>query len=111
LHGEGWDPSWYGIADADGEVVGFIVPFFFGTYGYVGILGVLKPWRGRGIAKALLRRSFAELGSLGAGQVRLNVDAQNVHGAVALYEGVGMTADRRYDLLDLGTDEAAAQIA
>jgi GNAT superfamily N-acetyltransferase len=61
LHGEGWDPSLARLADADGEVVGFIVPFFFRTYGYVGILGVLKPWRGRGIAKALLRRSFAEL--------------------------------------------------
>jgi mycothiol synthase len=110
LHGEGWDPALVCLADADGEEVGYIVPFFFGSYGYIGILGVVKPWRGRGIAKALLRWSFADLASRGAVEVRLNVDAQNVHGAVALYEGVGMAAIRRYDLLDLGTDEAKAQM-
>jgi ribosomal protein S18 acetylase RimI-like enzyme len=43
------------------------------------------------------------------GEVRLEVDAQNPHGAVALYEGVGMTALRRYDIFDLGTTEAGAK--
>jgi ribosomal protein S18 acetylase RimI-like enzyme len=40
-------------------------------------------------------------------EVRLYVDARNVHGAVALYEGVGMSVYRRYDTFDLGTREAA----
>jgi hypothetical protein len=34
---------------------------------------------------------------------------QNVHGAVAVYEGVGMSAYRRYDAFDIGTSEAAEQ--
>jgi ribosomal protein S18 acetylase RimI-like enzyme len=40
-------------------------------------------------------------------EARLGVDSQNVHGAVALYEGVGMTVHRRYDIFDIGTREAA----
>jgi hypothetical protein len=35
------------------------------------------------------------------------VDTQNVHGAVAVYEGVGMSVYRRYDVFDVGTSEAA----
>ena len=76
--------------------------------GYVDSLGVLKEWRGRGIGKALLRRSFAELAGRGSPEVRLGVDTQNVHGAVALYEGVGMSVYRRYDVFHNGTSEAAA---
>jgi GNAT superfamily N-acetyltransferase len=61
LHGEDWDPSLVFLADAGEETVGYVVPFLFETCGYVGSLGVLEEWRGRGIGKALLRRSFAEL--------------------------------------------------
>ena len=75
--------------------------------GYVDSLGVLKEWRGRGIGKALLRRGFAELAGRGSPEVRLGVDTQNVHGAVALYEGVGMSVYRRYDVFHMGTSEAA----
>jgi len=35
------------------------------------------------------------------------VDTKNVHGAIALYEGVGMSTYRRYDIFDIGTSEAA----
>jgi mycothiol synthase len=107
LHGEDWDPSLAFLAETDKRTVGFVVPFLFQTCGYVGTLGVLKEWRGRGIGKALLHRSFAELASRGMPEVRLQVDAQNVHGAVALYEGVGMSVHRRYDFFDKGTPEAA----
>ena len=34
------------------------------------------------------------------------MDTQNVHGAVALYEGVGMSVYRRDDIFDTGTSEA-----
>jgi mycothiol synthase len=107
LHGEDWDPSLVFLAEAGEVPVGCVVPFLFETCGYVGTLGVLKEWRGRGIGKALLRRSFAELASRGMREVRLGVDAQNAHGAVALYEGLGMSVYRRYDIFDIGTREAA----
>lgn len=108
LHGEGWDPSLVFLADADGAAAGYLVGFLEETSGFVGILGVLKPYRSRGIAKALLHRSFSEFARRGKSDVRLNVDAQNVTGAVALYESVGMTVHRRYDMFDRGTPEAAS---
>jgi mycothiol synthase len=107
LHGDAWDPTLAFLADANGETVGHVVSFLFEDSGYVGMLGVAPRWRGRGIATALLRRSFAELANRGMREVRLDVDAQSAHGAVALYEGVGMTVYRRFDILDLETKEAA----
>jgi mycothiol synthase len=107
LHGEDWDPSLVFLADASETTVGHVISFLFDTCGYVASLGVRKDWRGLGIAKALLKRSFADLASRGTRDVRLGVDAHNPHGAVALYESVGMTVCRRYDVLDLATSETA----
>jgi mycothiol synthase len=104
----GWDPSLVFMAEADGSAIGYVVGFLEEICGFVGMLGVLKPYRGRGIAKALLHRSFSEFSSRGKSNVRLAVDAENVHGAVALYESVGMTVRRRYDSFDRGTPEAAS---
>lgn len=58
--------------------------------GYVGILGVRREFRGRGYAKALLYRAFAEFWDRGLTRVTLGVDAENPTGATHLYESVGM---------------------
>jgi GNAT superfamily N-acetyltransferase len=58
--------------------------------GYVGALGVRREFRGRGYAKALLYRSFAEFWDRGMPRVTLGVDASNPTGATHLYERVGM---------------------
>jgi len=107
LHGEDWDPSLVFLAQASGTTVGYVVSFLFEMCGYVGSLGVLEEWRRHGIGTALLRRAFAELAGRGSREVRLGVDTQNVHSAVAVYEGVGMSVYRRYDAFDIGTSEAA----
>jgi mycothiol synthase len=103
LHGQDWDPSLVFLAEAGDEVVGHAVAFAFEDEGYVALLGVVPAWRGRGIGRTLLRRSFAELAARGKRRARLEVDAENPHGAVALYEGVGMQVHRSYDIFDLGT--------
>jgi ribosomal protein S18 acetylase RimI-like enzyme len=72
------------------------------------MLGVIKPWRGRGIATALLHRAFAEIATRDRTEVKLGVDALNPHGAVALYESVGMTVERRMDIFEWGTLDSAA---
>jgi len=59
---------------------------------------VLRSHRGRGIATALLQESFAEFERRGLPRVRLNVDSDNLTGAVALYERVGMRVVSSYDL-------------
>jgi len=58
--------------------------------GYVGALGVRREFRGRGYAKALLYRTFAEFWDRGLPRVTLGVDATNPTGATQLYESVGM---------------------
>jgi len=57
--------------------------------GFVRELGVLKPWRGRGVGSALLARSFEMFRARGQFRVALGVDAENA-GAMGLYERVGM---------------------
>ncbi len=108
LRAEDWDPSLVFLAEVDGGVVGHIVSFLEENQGYVAMLGVIEPRRGRGIAKALLRRAFAEFSTRDRTQVKLGVDAQNPNGAVALYEGVGMTVERRTDIFELGSSASAA---
>ena len=58
--------------------------------GYVGIIGVRRAWRGRGLAKALLLRTFGEFWRRGTKRVSLDVDADSPTGATQLYESVGM---------------------
>jgi ribosomal protein S18 acetylase RimI-like enzyme len=64
---------------------------------WIDILGVRKPWRRRGIARALLLHSFGELHQRGYRQAVLEVDAQSETGATQLYEGVGMRVLRVLD--------------
>jgi mycothiol synthase len=108
LRADSWDPSLVFLAEADGAVVGHVVSVLDENEGFVAMLGVIEPWRGRGIAKALLCRTFAELSTRDRTQVKLGVDAQNPTGAVALYESVGMSIERRLDIFENGTPESAA---
>jgi mycothiol synthase len=62
--------------------------------GYVGALGVRRPWRGRGYGRALLLHTFAAFHERGIPRVTLGVDAENPTGATALYESVGMEAEQ-----------------
>jgi GNAT superfamily N-acetyltransferase len=58
--------------------------------GYVAALGVRRPWRGKGYAKALLLRAFCEFWDREMPRVTLGVDAESPTGATHLYERVGM---------------------
>ncbi|MDY6875711.1 MAG: GNAT family N-acetyltransferase [Chloroflexota bacterium] len=64
--------------------------------GWVGSLGVRRPWRRRGLALALLHHSFGEFYRRGKRKAGLGVDAQSLTGATRLYEKAGMHADRQY---------------
>jgi GNAT superfamily N-acetyltransferase len=61
--------------------------------GYVGAVGVRRAWRGNGVGRVLLLRTFAEFYSRGVSRVTLGVDAESPTGATKLYEGVGMTIE------------------
>ena len=63
--------------------------------GYVGVLGVRRAWRRRGIALALLHHSFREFKKRGQKRVGLGVDAASLTGANCLYEAAGMKPTRQ----------------
>jgi mycothiol synthase len=59
-------------------------------YGFVGLLGVRREFRGRGLAKWLLLNAFADAYDRGRQGVMLTVDSESETGADALYRSVGM---------------------
>jgi mycothiol synthase len=89
-----FDPSlWFLIRDGD-DLAGVVRNEARPPAGYVGAIGVRRPWRGRGYGRALLLRSFREFYDRGLPRVTLGVDAANASGATQLYESVGMYADQ-----------------
>jgi mycothiol synthase len=98
---EEFDPTLVWLAEEGDELAGFSANgwHFSGNpeFGWIGILGVRRPWRRRGLATALLLQSFRDFRRRGASRVGLGVDAQNTTGAVRLYERVGMHVVRRND--------------
>lgn len=86
-------PIWFVVRDGDELAAVTRNDLSVADGGYVGAIGVRPAWRGKGLAKALLQRTFAEFWRRGTTRVTLDVDAQNETGAVALYERVGMHVD------------------
>ena len=68
--------------------------------GWVSTLGVCRPWRKRGIGLALLRHSFNEFYRRGMRKVGLGVDAENLTGALRLYENAGMHVQQVFDMYE-----------
>ena len=92
-HRDELGPVWFVVRDGD-ELAGVTRnDSDVAGGGYVGAIGVRPAWRGKGLGKALLYRTFAEFWRRGKTRVTLDVDSQNATGAVALYERVGMYVD------------------
>jgi mycothiol synthase len=100
-----FDPTlWFIVRDGD-EVAAMMrnEPDRSGA-GFVGAIGVRKPWRRRGTALALLRHAFGEFYRRGKRSVALGVDAENPTGATRLYERAGMHV--AYEAVAFGKDVA-----
>ena len=79
------------VAVAHGEPIGFALNEMRGDMlGFVGILAVRPDWQHRGLGRALLLRSFADLAAHGARAVELGVLGSNER-AWALYRSAGMS--------------------
>ncbi|HYN48537.1 MAG TPA: GNAT family N-acetyltransferase [Candidatus Nanopelagicales bacterium] len=93
-----WQVAW----DGD-EVAGSVLPLIdaaenerFGRCrGWIDSVSVRRPWRRRGVARALLVRGLAALREHGLDEAVLGVDADNPQGALGLYESVGFELHRR----------------
>ena len=103
-----YDPTLWLVARADCEVTASIIGVVRGDDGWISLLGVRAPYRGRGMAAALLRRAFSLFAARGIRRVLLAVDADNPTGATALYESVGMRVVKRWDLWERTMGEPPA---
>jgi GNAT superfamily N-acetyltransferase len=87
-----WQVAWDGDEVAGG-VLGFINEEenrqFGRKRGYTEAIFTRRPWRGRGVATALIGRNLRLLAERGMTEAALGVDAENPSGALALYEKVG----------------------
>ncbi len=63
--------------------------------GWTEGISVRRPWRGKGVAKALIVRSMHMHKALGMSEVALGVDTNNPNGAFHLYEGLGYRAYKK----------------
>ena len=84
---------WWVAWDGE-EVAGSLLAFASPLGGYIDTLSVRRPWRRRGLGRALLREAFAGLRRRGLPRAYLGVDSENPTGAMGLYESVGMRARR-----------------
>lgn len=89
--------------DADGRILGFalctVTPEDFEVQGwtssYIGVLGVVRQARGRGIAPAILQAVLRATHEAGLERVVLDVDTASPTGALGLYERSGFVASSR----------------
>ncbi len=109
-------PLWQVAWDGD-QIVGMVRPFInddenahFGVRrGWCENISTRAPWRGRGVASALISRALRALRDRSMTQAALGVDAQNETGALHLYQRMGFreaareTEWRRPLLLDGGS--------
>ena len=99
MFNESFDPSlWFLAFDGD-EMAGGILCRESRDLemGWVGQLGVLRPWRHKGLGMALLLHSFGEFYRRGLYKIGLGVDSQNLTGATRLYERAGMHVALQHD--------------
>jgi ribosomal protein S18 acetylase RimI-like enzyme len=91
------DPSLFVVAFAGDEVAGAVLnliddaenELFDRRRGLLDSVFVRRPYRRRGLGRALVQRSLAVLRDRGMTSAALGVDAQNPHEALRLYEACG----------------------
>lgn len=105
---EGWyaqpdlDTALWLVAWDGDEVAGSVLNFVFPdenarlgvSRGWLEHVSVRRPWRKRGLASALITRSMELLRDLGISEAALGADAENLTGAVHLYESLGFRRTR-----------------
>jgi ribosomal protein S18 acetylase RimI-like enzyme len=57
--------------------------------GYTEFISVRRPWRGKGLAKALIAESIRMFTEMGMQETALGVDTENPSSALKLYQKMG----------------------
>lgn len=98
-----YDPSLLRVAWQDDQIAGMVLSFIdkdqneiYGRKrGYTENICVRRPWRRQGLAKALIASSLTALKEQGMTEAGLGVDAENISGALHLYEYMGFQVVKR----------------
>jgi len=95
---DSFDPTLWFLACEGDEIVGGALNVLGqeNGVGWVDHLSVRRPWRRKGVGKALLLQSFGEFYNRGIKQIKLSVDSKSLTGAPHLYENVGMKTVQEY---------------
>ena len=105
---EGWytnpdlDTSLWRVAWDGAEVAGSVMTFVYPgenaaldvSRGWLEHVSVRRPWRRRGLASALIAQSLVALRERGLEEAALGVDAENVTGALRVYEALAFRRAR-----------------
>jgi len=97
LNGRLFQPHLWQVAWDGDQVAGMVLNFvneeenreMHRLRGYTEDICVRRPWRRRGLAKALITRSQRMFREMGMTEVALGVDVDNPNGALRLYESLG----------------------
>jgi mycothiol synthase len=92
-----FDPSLWRVAWQGDQVAGMVMSFidkdlnelYDWKRGYTENICVRRPWRRQGLAKALIAMGLSALKERGMTEAALGVDAENISGALHLYESMG----------------------
>jgi ribosomal protein S18 acetylase RimI-like enzyme len=110
LAADAFDAELFLVARSENDVAGVCIcrPEAIGRpgVGWIRILAVRRPWRRRGLGRALLLEAFARFRRRGALAVGLGVDGENTTGAVHLYESAGMHVELQWDIYERRIDRA-----
>jgi mycothiol synthase len=98
------DPSLWQIAWDGDQVAALVINTIYAhenersgeEVGWLDSVATRRPWRGRGIAAALIARSLGVLRDRGMEVAGLGVDSENPTGALQLYERLGFRSMRRW---------------
>lgn len=93
---ESFVPALWLVAWDGDEIAGAVLGKAVAGNGWVDVVAVRRPWRGRGLGLALLRLAFAAFHRLGIARIGLSVDAESATGAPRLYLRAGMRVERSY---------------
>jgi mycothiol synthase len=99
-----FNPELFQVAWDGDEVAGMVLNYIheeenseYGRKrGYTEEISVRRPWRKKGLARALIAKSFKVLKDHGMTEAALAVDAENISGALKLYEDMGFRTVKRY---------------
>jgi len=93
-----FDPGLWWLAWDGDQPAGGLIAYDHGDLGWIQGLGVLRPWRRRGLGAALLVHALAAFSARGQLRVDLGVDAEGETRPLRLYERAGMQARSAYEL-------------